>query len=85
MKALEWIGQLVVFLLLYKAAHILWWNARKQFFVHPIFVEMLIAVVLVAFIWIPFSTWWMTILVAVIVGVLKGDWEARQSERIGLK
>jgi hypothetical protein len=33
------------------------------------------------FIWLPVSIWWMVVLTALAIGCLKGDWEARQSER----
>lgn len=81
MKALEWIAQLIVFLMVYNLAHILWWNARKRFFVHPVLLEIVLVVLFVAFFWIPFVKWWLVILAAALIGVLKGDLEARQTEQ----
>jgi H+-translocating NAD(P) transhydrogenase subunit alpha len=80
-KALEWIAQLIVFLAVYNLGHIVWWNVRKRYFVHPVILELAIAILLVTFIWIPFGTWWQVILVAASVGGLKGDLEARRSEQ----
>lgn len=81
MKALEWIAQLLIFLVLYNLGHLIWWNIRKRFYLHPILLEFLFVILMVVFIWIPFSTWWMVVLSSLAIGCLKGDWEARQSER----
>ncbi|UOF91378.1 hypothetical protein LSG31_03745 [Fodinisporobacter ferrooxydans] len=81
MKALEWIAQFVVFLMVYNVFHLVWWNVRKRFFIHPILLEIVLAILFVAFLWIPFTKWWLVILIAALAGLLKGDLEVRQSER----
>jgi hypothetical protein len=81
MKALEWFGQLLVFLVLYNLGHIIWWNVRKRFSIHPILVEFAFVILVMVLIWLPVSHWWMVILLSLAIGFLKGDWEMRLTGR----
>jgi NAD(P) transhydrogenase subunit alpha len=76
MSFLEWLLQVVVFLVVLKIAQIVFWNVRKAFYVHPWLVEI---VVVILVLWAAGSLeygWWLTVSLGILFGIVRGDQEA---------
>ena len=79
MGILVWIVQIVAFLAVWKAAHLLFWNARRMtgFASLPVTmaVTLFIAIVTVALLHAVRGAWVEILLTALIVGVASGEYE----------
>lgn len=75
MSVWEGILHVVVFFVVLKAAQIVFWNLRKLFFVHPWLVELAVAILAVVLTQCLDGGWWLTVLLAVLFGVVRGDQE----------
>ncbi|MFC4766431.1 hypothetical protein [Effusibacillus consociatus] len=69
--------QVLVFLILLKASHILYWNLRKSYYIHPWLLETCIAVVLVALFHFVTSVWVLVIVSSIVLGLIRGDQESK--------
>jgi NAD(P) transhydrogenase subunit alpha len=81
MSVWEWILHVVVFFVVLKVAQIVFWNLRKSFFVHPWLVELLVAILVVVLLQCLTAGWWLTVLLAVLFGIVRGD----QEEEAGMR
>lgn len=81
MSVWQWILHVVVFFVVLKVAQILFWNIRKSFFVHPWLVELVVAVLAVVLLQSVGGGWWLTVLLAILFGIVRGD----QDEEAGAR
>ncbi len=79
MGILVWLVQIVAFLAVWKAAHLLFWNARRMTGLTSLPVTMgvtlVIAIVTVAFLHAVRGAWAEILLTALMVGVASGEYE----------
>jgi len=75
MSVWEGILHVVVFFVVLKAAQIVFWNLRRLFYVHPWLVELVVAILAVVLAQFLDGGWWLTVLLAVLFGVVRGDQE----------
>lgn len=76
MPFLAGIVQVLVFLLLLKISHIVYWNVRKSFFIHPLLLESVLAVVFVLLFHFVSAVWALVIVTAIGLGMIRGDQDA---------
>lgn len=81
MSVWEWIVHVVLFFVVLKVAQIVVWNLRKSFFVHPWLVELLVAILVVVLLQCLSAGWWLTVLLAILFGVVRGDQEEETGTR----
>ncbi|WP_018130330.1 hypothetical protein [Effusibacillus pohliae] len=77
MAFLTGVAQVVVFLILLKVTHIVYWNLRKSYFIHPWLLETVIAVVLVWLFHLESAVWTWVIVTSIALGLIRGDQEAK--------
>lgn len=75
MEFFEWLAHVVLFFIVLKVAQVVFWNVRKVFYIHPWLIEAIMAVLVVTALSMTFNSWWMTSLLAVFFGVIRGDQE----------
>lgn len=78
MEFFEWLAHVVLFFLVLKVAQVVFWNVRKNFYTHPWVIEGIVALIAVTAFSMAVSSWWMTILVAALLGVIRGDQESSE-------
>jgi hypothetical protein len=80
------IVQIICFFLVVKIGQILFWNLRKYADVHPVWVEIVLAIILVLVLHAVESVWALLIIVALAIGVVRGDQEElTQDKRVHLR
>ncbi|GAX89681.1 hypothetical protein EFBL_1305 [Effusibacillus lacus] len=79
MGFLAGLAQVVVFLLLLKVSHILYWNVRKSYHIHPWLLELIVAVVLVTMFHFYSGVWGLVIATAIVLGLIRGDQESKSA------
>jgi len=78
MDLFEWIAHVVLFFVVLKVVQIVFWNVRKHFYVHPWVIEIVVAIIAVAVCCLVTNHWWMTVALAALFGVIRGDQEPTQ-------
>ncbi|TCP52243.1 hypothetical protein EV586_1123 [Tumebacillus sp. BK434] len=81
MGVLVWILKVVVFFVALKVGQVVVWNVRKAFYVHPWFVELLVAVLAVILVGSSVGGWLGIVLFGLLFGVIRGDQEDDSKSR----
>lgn len=79
MSFLAGIAQVLLFLILLKLSHIVYWNVKKTYYIHPWLSETVIAILLVVLFHYFSSVWALVIMTSVALGVIRGDQEETKS------
>jgi hypothetical protein len=82
MEIFEWLAHVVLFIVVLKVVQIVFWNVRKKFYIHPWVIEVIIALLIVpTHMLLNNNHWWMTVLIAVFIGVIRGDQEQEEGKQ----
>lgn len=85
MLILEGMLQAVCFFLVVQAGHILFWNVRRHYEIHPWLTEAILAVILVFLFHGAGNVWLLLMGTALAIGMVRGDQEVQQSDRRSLR
>lgn len=77
MPFLTGVAQVLAFLILLKVSHILYWNLRKSYFIHPWLLEAAVATALVMVFHFVSGVWGLILAVSVALGLIRGDREPK--------
>lgn len=69
--------QVVVFLFVLKISHIVYWNVRKSYHIHPWLLDTVLAVILVILFHFLTSVWALVIVTSLALGIIRGDQESK--------
>ncbi|WP_161780754.1 hypothetical protein [Tumebacillus flagellatus] len=71
-----WILKFVVFFVVFRIAHVLMWNFRKAFYVHPLVTDLVVTfLALVVLGSLTADSWYALCALAILLGVIRGDQE----------
>ena len=81
MEIFEWLAHVVLFFVVLKVVQIVFWNVRKAFYIHPWVIEIVVAILVVTALSLSINPWWLTVLIALFFGVIRGDQEQEEGKQ----